>query len=607
MKRLVVLVFAALAFVWPGCLLAETQSNWVKINTIEIDPRVAGKASIDLSGADGKFRALRFSSNETVTVATVKTKGPSFSNTRMTSTLLKAGEASSPFYTGAKPDFLASVEIAWKANPTASGPIKIEVWGSQSSGEAAEVRPRANPRFSDGASGRDRSLPKPATTSDRRGDDEKARTQPESKEAGKPLPPTSERPGSAASPAPKSATASSKPDAPSSGGAGRGLGQSAPGNVPAAQPAPPVIVGAPSPAPQSPQTNVCTEKGVCTVVDVFFGTDRGQAPAPDRLNFSSDRANKLTLGHAFVTVPKAKRVQGSIPLPGLWDKYVRGVPAEGDPARHFTIPKNGISVYSTEEEFLSAAKTHIATAGDFKNHAFIFVHGFYVTFDNALYRTAQIAYDLSPDGRPFGTAFMYSWPSAGNATSYIYDQDSAQFSVPHLQSFIRTVADKTGVENIHIIAHSMGNVALIGALQEIAKTETTAKINQIILAAPDVDKAQFENVIAGVGKMAKGMTLYASQGDYALALARKARRGAARAGESVMPPGPAVAEGIDTIDVSAISTSIFSWGHDGYADSGELLADIAKLFTKGVHPPTMRSDRFKMLQQGTLAYWKYAK
>ena len=24
----------------------------------------------------------------------------------------------------------------------------------------------------------------------------------------------------------------------------------------------------------------------------------------------------------------------------------------------------------------------------------------------ALYRTAQIAYDLSPDGRPFGTAFL---------------------------------------------------------------------------------------------------------------------------------------------------------------------------------------------------------
>jgi esterase/lipase superfamily enzyme len=308
-----------------------------------------------------------------------------------------------------------------------------------------------------------------------------------------------------------------------------------------------------------------------------------------------------------VTVPKANREKGAIPLPTLWDRYVRGVPPEGDPAKHFTIPKNGVSVYSSEAEFLTAAKKHIATAGDFKNHAFIFVHGFYVTFDNALYRTAQIAYDLSPDGRPFGTAFLYSWPSAGNASAYIYDEESARFSVPHLQAFMRTVIDKTGVENVHIIAHSMGNVALIGALQEMARTETKAKVNQIILAAPDFDKVEFETALVGVGRMAKGVTLYASQGDNALALARKVRGGSPRAGESREPPGPAVVTGIDTIDVSAISTAVFSWGHDSYADSKELLADIAQIFTKGVHPPSKRGDKFKLLQQGTLQYWRYAK
>ena len=179
--------------------------------------------------------------------------------------------------------------------------------------------------------------------------------------------------------------------------------------------------------------------------------------------------------------------------------------------------------------------------------------------------------------------------------------------MPHLQSFMRTVIDKTGVENVHIIAHSMGNIALIAALQEMAKAETKAKVNQIILAAPDVDKAQFETVLKGMAKVAKGITLYASQGDAALALARKVRGGTPRAGESIMPPGPAVVAGIDTIDVSAIPTSIFSWGHDSYADSGELLDDIRAIFTKGVHPPTQRSDKFKLLQSGALSYWRYAK
>ena len=129
-----------------------------------------------------------------------------------------------------------------------------------------------------------------------------------------------------------------------------------------------------------------------------------------------------------------------------------------------------------------------------------------------------------------------------------------------------------------------------------------------MLAAPDFDKAEFEAALAGVTKVARGITLYASESDNALALASRARGGTPRAGAAHVPPGPAVVAGIDTIDVSAVSTSIFTWGHDSYADSSELLADIALLFIKGTHPPPQRSaTRFKRLQQGALEYWRYAK
>ncbi len=37
------------------------------------------------------------------------------------------------------------------------------------------------------------------------------------------------------------------------------------------------------------------------------------------------------------------------------------------------------------------------------------MHGYNTSFDNALYRTAQIAYDLDFDG----ATFLYSWPSGG--------------------------------------------------------------------------------------------------------------------------------------------------------------------------------------------------
>ena len=395
----------------------------------------------------------------------------------------------------------------------------------------------------------------------------------------------------------------------------RGFGAPQSDRTVGAPPPPPAPKsGAEAPAPRSlppvvdsaaAKPNACTDAKLCTIVDVFFGTDRNRVNGPERITFGSERPDVMTLGHAFVTVPKA-RATGTIPIPSAWDKYVLGVPPEGDPARHFTIPKNGIEVYTSETEFLAAAKKHIAGAGDFADHAFIFIHGFYVSFDDALFRTAQISYDLAPDGKPFGTAFLYSWPSLGDPRAYLYDGDSARGAVKHLQSFIRTVVDKTGVANVHIIAHSMGNVALIDALGQLAAVPTKAKINQIILAAPDYDKQLFERTAIGVSRIAKGVTLYASQKDNALKLSRQAYSGAPRAGDSLVPPGPAIVDGIETIDISAINSGAF-WGHDLYADSPELLKDIATMFIKGAHPPTVRNPNFKLLTQGNLKYWQYAK
>lgn len=356
--------------------------------------------------------------------------------------------------------------------------------------------------------------------------------------------------------------------------------------------------------------NPCSDGTVCTLVDVFFGTTRNRSGA-GAIAFSAERSQSLTLGHASVTVPKVQRARGTIPLPALWDRVVRGAPSEGDPARNFTIPKNGVSLYASEADNLNAAKQHVAKAGDFKDHAFIYVHGFGVSFENAMFRAAQISYDLSPDGRPFGTAFVFSWPSAGKTDpfSYVYDQDSADFATSHLRDFIKLVSEKTGIRNVHIVAHGMGNRTLMRALEQLAVSGTKpGNIGEIALAAPDIDKQQFETIAAGVSQLARGVTLYASSSDVAMKLSHAVRGAGStpRAGE-ISSPGPAIVKGIDTIDISALSTSSFSWSHDTYADSGELLADIAKLFVTGIRPPSARSPRFQIMQQGEFQYWRYVK
>ena len=48
----------------------------------------------------------------------------------------------------------------------------------------------------------------------------------------------------------------------------------------------------------------------------------------------------------------------------------------------------------------------LQSSQSFKDHAVVFVHGYNTAFDYAVYRTAQIAYDLKFDGVPF----LFSWP-----------------------------------------------------------------------------------------------------------------------------------------------------------------------------------------------------
>jgi len=262
-------------------------------------------------------------------------------------------------------------------------------------------------------------------------------------------------------------------------------------------------------------------------------------------------------------------------------------------------------VFGTEQEFLSAVAAFMKDAGDFKDHAVVFVHGTNTTFEYALYRTAQIAFDLGTGDRPFGTAFLYSWPSAGGLESYKYDFDSARLSVDHLTTFLTTVSEKTDAKHIHVIAHSMGNWPTMAALENVSKSaKARTRLGQIILAAPDVDAAEFTRMAAKVLPSARGLTLYVSSSDAAMIAARKIHRDAYRAGD-IAPSGPVVLRGIDTIDVSRVSTEVFSLAHSEYAERRELLNDIALIFRKGERPPNVRTPILQAVGAQGRQYWRF--
>jgi esterase/lipase superfamily enzyme len=336
------------------------------------------------------------------------------------------------------------------------------------------------------------------------------------------------------------------------------------------------------------------------VMPVFYGTDRGQGMRGARIIYDANRAGRLALGRAEVTIPKSHQV------PNIERPFSIRVPFTNitlyeqteDPARHFTIRE--IKTLA-EADWIALVKERLAASRTFESHALVFIHGYNTDFDYALYRTAQIAYDLQFDGAPF----MYSWPSASGVTGYIYDRDSAEQAEPHLRRFLELVVRETGAKNVSLIAHSMGNLPLLRVLRELGpRLPEGVKLDQIVLAAPDVDRTLFAQLAADLPRIGRGITLYASNNDRALSAARLVTGGTPRAGD-IPPEGPVIMAGIDTIDVSSTSLDFLALNHSLYAERTSLIEDIKRLLQAGLRPPETRYPILVRVPTPRGDYWRF--
>src|SRR5206468_8551156 len=132
-----------------------------------------------------------------------------------------------------------------------------------------------------------------------------------------------------------------------------------------------------------------------------------------------------------------------------------------------------------------------------RKEAFVFVHGYNTSFRDAARRTAQLAYDLAFDGAPI----LYSWPSLGQETAYPAGEGNAEWTVAHLVKFLDEVVSLSGTRTLHLIAHSMGNRAVIGALRDMARvprSTSPSQFRQVVLAAPDIDAGVFQQLAQAI-------------------------------------------------------------------------------------------------------------
>ncbi len=362
-------------------------------------------------------------------------------------------------------------------------------------------------------------------------------------------------------------------------------------------PSPSPVEAAPAAAPAPPDPALGYH-----IVPVFYGTDRDRKDTAKRIVYGADRARRLEMGQALVTVPLSHKVP-NIERPSAWTLPWFGTVWQGkeDPKQHFTIKE--IKALG-KDALLELVRKRLAESASFKDQALVFIHGYNVGFDDSLYRTAQITYDLQFDG----AAFTYSWPSGTGWTSYPYDRDSAQQAEPYLYQFLQMVQNETGTKSINIIAHSMGNQILLQVLRDLKRrSPAVSNINQIVLAAPDVDRDAFEFLASEIRGIAKGITLYASASDKALDASRIFAGNRPRAGDVPSPPeSPVVVAGIDTIDISAVSTSYLALNHSSYAEHTELLTDLNHLIRTGLRPPNLRITAYRRIDAPSGgSYWRY--
>jgi esterase/lipase superfamily enzyme len=165
------------------------------------------------------------------------------------------------------------------------------------------------------------------------------------------------------------------------------------------------------------------------------------------------------------------------------------------------------------QQIVASAIRQIAAAKKHPNRALVFVHGYNVSFENAVRRTAQIVYDLKFDGG----VFLFSWPSHQRFLDYFSDRETVDLAAEHLKDFVEKIVAETKATKIHFVAHSMGNMVLLRALSEIVGENPNLRplIGEVISAAPDMDPGVFAQLTQKIKKAGANFTLYAAQSDKA--------------------------------------------------------------------------------------------
>ena len=295
------------------------------------------------------------------------------------------------------------------------------------------------------------------------------------------------------------------------------------------------------------------------VIDLFYATDRrAEDAAEGRIVFGRERG-ELSYGVCEIVINTDANDKSEFSERAFW------MPS-GNAYKTSDAELSRIVPLS----FADLTKTMIALQSRSSDKtALVYIHGYAKPFDEAAINAARLVYEINYQGLPF----VFSWPSRGSRVAYPADVAALAWSARHFEEFLDRLVRQNGISEIHLVAHSLGNRALLQALVNfIDRHDETAdwRFGEVLLIAPDVDRDLFErDILPALEASPSRITLYKSEDDFPLNVSRQVNQ--------YQPLGdaggaPVAYPAIETIDVTRAST-VFR-GHSYYRKEPSVLADI---------------------------------
>lgn len=350
---------------------------------------------------------------------------------------------------------------------------------------------------------------------------------------------------------------------------------------------------------------------------IIYASDRAVASTTDDgPRYGDGRAQDLTFGVASVELePKvdwARMVQASTSPSRLQPYHLRtastvemgrlAIPLNEMVIKdgRFTLTEKTVGELKASQECLHQLIRERLADNPHKD-VYVFVHGVNNSFDEAVFRVAQMWHFA---GRP-GVPVCYTWPAGrGGVLGYFHDYDSGNFTVFHLKKFLLALASSTDVERVHIVAHSRGADVAVSALRELnlqcrgagKDTRAELKLANLVLAAPDLDQDVFvqrlaiEDLVAATGRT----TVYLSRDDSLLWLSNWIFGGRGRIGtmtsDSVAKERRAVLEQMKALDFIECRVRTVSTSHDYVFAHPAVVSDLI-LLLRDNRPPGAANGR----------------